>query len=122
MNENRIKFLSDRLKAIEAKCYKKMLPHDLTLQWALAEWQKLEGKCYYTKIPMRFGGRKGRHPFTLSFDRKDSKQGYVQCNVVLCCLSVNLFKSNMTQEQFAYILQRIALNAPKRQKILPNPF
>lgn len=112
--------LAKRLKVIEGRCYKEMQPHDLTLEWAIRQWEESGGRCHYTKLPMRFGV--GRHPLTMSFDRKDPSQGYVQCNVVLCCLSVNLFKSNMTPEQFAYILQQIIRNAPKGRALLPNPF
>ena len=66
--------------------------HDLTQEDLLTQWNKQKGLCFYTGVPMSRNGKKSCN--SMSVDRVDSNIGYTKSNIVLCCLSVNMMKSN----------------------------
>lgn len=70
------------------------LPYD----WAINQFEKQNGKCFYTKIPMTFGHGKGRVWTNTSIDRIDSSLGYSESNCVLCCHGFNLMKTDLSFE------------------------
>jgi hypothetical protein len=51
------------------------------------QWQKQNGKCFYTGVPMTVAINDAR----FSIDRRDSALGYTPENIVLCC-HINLMK------------------------------
>lgn len=48
-------------------------------------WHRQEGKCFYSHLPMFYNSRE----WQVSLERIDESKGYVQNNVVLCCLEFN---------------------------------
>ena len=73
--------------------------YDIDLEFLLELWNKQEGKCAYTNIPMVLpDGKKKGTMFTASLDRIDSSKGYIKENVQYTLTHINLMKSNMTHE------------------------
>ena len=63
--------------------------------WALQQWEKQDGLCYYTGTKMTHSHGNGRSWTNVSIDRIDSNQGYTPNNCVLCCTGFNLMKTNL---------------------------
>lgn len=66
-------------------------------------WEKQEGLCYWSKIPMiRFLDR--RDALSVSVDRLDNKIGYEQGNCVLCCQFINVARQVQSPDEFGMYL------------------
>lgn len=95
------KVLKSRLAASKTRAKKKQVVFTLTFKDLLDQWEKQNGKCFYTGLPLKikvetyFDNKE-----VLSIDRVEPDKGYSRENVVLCCDCINTMKSNMTMEQF----------------------
>lgn len=64
-------------------------------------YESSEKKCCYcditvdTMFKIKWGPLNDRKSVRMSIDRKDSKIGYTQENIVLCCYSCNVVKSSI---------------------------
>lgn len=56
------------------------------------------GKCYYTGILMKVVSDVKRDPYLMSLDRINPTRGYVEGNVVLCCLGMNWLKNTHSED------------------------
>ena len=72
----------------------------------LSLYEKQQGKCYYTGIEMDIVMDK-KTAKNISVDRLDSNIGYTENNVVLCCLSINYCKNDLSEQEFLYFLDQI---------------
>lgn len=76
------------------------------IQWSISEsfLKQLPMKCHYSGLPltMEIG-----QPNTLSIDRVDSSQPYIETNIVPCCSVVNIMKGELSQQDFIMMCQRI---------------
>jgi len=70
-------------------------------------WEKQEGRCAYTKLPLTADANQLT---TMSLDRIDSNVGYVESNVQLVCVVINKMKSNFTEDQFVGFCNLVAQN------------
>ncbi len=117
--------LAFRLKAVRYRARQESIPFNLTIEWAQAMWANLDGMCVYSGLPMRLI-TDGRHPLGMSLDRVDPGLGYRKGNVVMCCSCMNVFKSDMSMDQFQYVLQQLAEHVRSTtspaQVPRPNPF
>jgi hypothetical protein len=59
--------------------------HDITLQHLQDTWDRQNGQCFYTGIPMNFN----KNEWKVSLERLDTSKGYTKDNIVLCCLELN---------------------------------
>ena len=80
---------------------------NLTVEFIHDLWIMQEGKCWYTGIPMIFPIPQKRNTksqnnpiYTASLDRIDSSKDYTTDNVVICTMTANLAKSDLSEEQF----------------------
>lgn len=102
------KYFWDKAKDIQSKSTRDDICCDIDYLYLLDLYNKQNGKCYYTNMEMKIEG--GKAFDTLSFDRIDSKLGYIKDNVVLCLLSINYFKSNFNLSDIKTVFNQIALN------------
>lgn len=58
--------------------------------------------CYYTGVKFEDEGK-----LAFSVDRVDSKNGYVEGNVVACTVDINSKKSNLTHEEIKMLNDKI---------------
>ena len=71
---------------------------NLDIKYMYELWDKQDGKCYYTGIPMTKTFNQ-KSPYQMSIDRIDSNIGYIKGNICLCCLSINFAKNSFTVEE-----------------------
>jgi hypothetical protein len=78
-------------------------------------WDRQDGKCAVTGIPMTHIQGAGVRIYTnVSIDRIDSDFGYVPDNVRLVCKAVNFMKHSMTDRELVQWAALI-LNGPINQ-------
>jgi dUTP pyrophosphatase len=77
--------------------------HDLSGFDLMSIYHKQKGLCLYTGYKMSSDSQKNSH--SISVDRIDSEKGYTKSNVVLCCLSINMMKSNYRIYDMIQILE-----------------
>lgn len=76
--------------------------------------------CYYCdRPPSSLSRRRKKDKLEDSYlynglDRINSHKGYIENNVVTCCQQCNLAKSDLTQEEFYVMIEKIYLNKGKK--------
>lgn len=95
-----------KLQMYIATWRKKTPGSDLTVDYLLNLWNTQDGKCYYTGKPMLWKSA-GIASESMSLDRLDPDKGYVQGNVVWCCLFVNVMKGHLTEQGFYGMMRHI---------------
>lgn len=88
-------FLSNKLK--ESK--QRKLDHTITLKHLLDRYNIQKGLCFYSGRVMELS-LKTESLNSMSLDRIDSTQGYIEGNVVLCCSIINFMKQNYNTSAF----------------------
>ena len=61
----------------------------LDLKWALDQYERQEGACYYTGVTLILRGPVYTTPFILSFERLDESLGYTRTNTVFIAAEFN---------------------------------
>lgn len=79
---------------------------DLTPEYVLDLYEKQEGLCALTGWPI--GWPEKGLTSTVSIDRIDSQEGYLQGNVQLLHKDVNMAKQQYSQEYFVGMCQAVA--------------
>ena len=80
---------------------------DLDTDFMVELWQKQDGLCFYTKIPLSFTRK---DMCTASIDRVDSSRSYVRDNVVWCCKAINFMKSNYDYKDLVNFISQMAFS------------
>jgi hypothetical protein len=62
-------------------------------------YDRYEGKCFYTDIPMVWSAGHGKDRNAVSVDKIIPEVGYARGNIVFCSNRANLIKNNMTLEE-----------------------
>lgn len=96
-----------RLKNLCTKAKGRRKEFSLVDQDLFDLWEKQQGLCTYTKLPLLAAANQ---PNTISLDRIDSSIGYVVGNIQLVCAAVNRMKMDMTEEQFIRFCSLVAQN------------
>lgn len=76
---------------------KKQIEWNLSLEFLTGLWEKQEGKCVYSGVPLSY---EDNHPHTVSLDRIDSSKGYTEDNVQFVCTIVNYVKQRFDETTF----------------------
>lgn len=79
-------------------------------------YKQQNGKCYYTGIEMLLTGKRS-DPLLMSVEKLDPALGYVDGNVVLCCLGMNCLKGQHTVDDMYRCLKLFADGAKNLGKI-----
>ena len=72
----------------------------LTIECLMSLYEKQEGKCALTGVPMTYEQGKGKLRTNISIDRIDSKRGYDNTNIRLVCTMVNKMRQDMDDTDF----------------------
>jgi uncharacterized protein YlxP (DUF503 family) len=62
-------------------------------------YEKQNGQCAVSGVPMTVGKLQGRVPTNISIDRIDSDKSYELDNIQLVCTTVNMMKNDMTMDE-----------------------
>ena len=72
--------------SLRSMLIKRLCSHDralhLDLEWALDQYERQEGACYYTGVTLILSGPIYTTPFVLSFERLDESLEYTRTNTV----------------------------------------
>jgi dUTP pyrophosphatase len=110
------KFFSIRTRDVQRRALKKDVPFNLTSDFLYDLYQKQNGLCSYTGIPMKISSTNwnsnGQADLdTLSIDRIIPEKGYTKDNVVLCCSAVNKLKGSSDVSELNAFVQHIGLKS-----------
>ena len=83
---------------------RKNLDFDITKEYLRLLWDRQNGRCFWTQVPLLKGGAP-KHPQKVSLDRIDPSKGYLKENIVLTCQFANLGKSDVDIRTFFGFLQ-----------------
>ena len=101
--------------AVRTAKHRSKVPSDLTMLFMLALWNKQNGKCYYSGLPLRepiYGD--GRKLDAASIDRIDPCKGYTKDNVVWSTLICNIAKNTLSTKEFLNICSLVCQNLPDK--------
>lgn len=73
-------------------------------------WDDQNGLCAISGIPMTYISGLGKVPTNVSIDRIDCKKPYIKDNVRLTCVSVNIMRGILTDEQLLEMCNKIIKN------------
>lgn len=83
---------------------------DISKEDLMDLWNKQEGKCAISKIPMTFNIDSGRNPYNISIDQINPSKGYTKDNIQLICMCVNQLKSDFDMSTVINICKNILNN------------
>lgn len=107
--------LQQALKGTKRRSKEKNIYNDLTIDFLMYLWEKQDGKCALTGIPMTYKFYEGRVNTNLSVDRIDSTKGYAKENVQLVCMAANQMKNDLSMEEFLEMCESVL--ALERERI-----
>ena len=70
-------------------------------------WKKQEGRCALTGWDLTMVLGKGNVDTNASIDRIDSEKDYIEGNVQFVCRAINVFKSNMKEEDLIKLCKAV---------------
>lgn len=92
---------------------RKGISFDITDADLIELYNKQDGKCYYSGIPMERVPKIDNY-YNVSIDRIDSNVGYTRNNIVLCCDSINTMKNSMPKEFFIELCRKIVSHQERK--------
>lgn len=87
----------------------KEIPFNLDIEHLDEIWEKQEGKCVYTGVPLKFANAASSNA-TASLDRIDSSKGYEYGNVQFVHKDANIMKMDFSSERFIEVCKMVANN------------
>jgi hypothetical protein len=82
----------------------------LSLDFVFSIYEKQNGSCALSKVPMTHIVGLGKITTNISIDRIDSDLGYEESNVQLVCVMANKMKQDMTNDEFKYWIAMLHAN------------
>jgi dUTP pyrophosphatase len=118
------KLLHERTANIRVRAAGLGVPFDIPPGHLKSVYDLQQGLCYYSQVPMSIQGTKSI--FTLSVDRIDPAKGYTKGNVVLCCLGINMMKSDAGLDAFFQLIAGVAnhhmkILVPATKELVKDP-
>lgn len=107
------KVLQARWFGARDRASSKNIPFTITKEDLLSIWEKQQGLCAISKIPMTYELDSGRVFSNVSIDQKIPGKGYTVDNVQLVCMAVNQLKSDFEMDTILYICKQIVNNYQK---------
>lgn len=107
------KVLQARWFSAKDRASSKNIPFAITKEDLLSIWEKQQGLCAISKIPMTYELDSGRVFSNVSIDQKIPGKGYTIDNVQLVCMAVNQLKSDFEMDTILYICKQIVNNYQK---------
>lgn len=92
-------FLKHLLYGCKTRSLQNNLNFDLNVQFIVDLYNKQNGKCAISGLPMTTRRQSGKNPYNVSIDRIVPSLGYTKENVRLVCSHVNMMRSNLEDSQ-----------------------
>jgi hypothetical protein len=94
----------EKLSKIERGARLRNIDFNLTIEFISELYDKQNGKCFYTGLPITFKDK------TSSLERIDSKIGYEEFNVVWVHKNVNIMKRDLSYDEFYNVCKLVVEN------------
>ena len=107
LNKDLQSLLKNKLNRIKRFQLKNNINYNLDLEYILDLYNKQNGNCFYSIIPMQIVVGNGFQQNTISFDKVIPEKGYIKGNIVLCTTRFNTIKSNLTLQELEYYMPLI---------------
>lgn len=104
------KTIQERVLAAKRRAKGKGIPCTITKEFILDLWNKQNGLCAISKIPMTYEMDAGRVYTNISIDQIEQGKGYTEDNVQLICMAVNQLKSDWDMNTVKYICKMVVNN------------
>ena len=104
------KILQMRFLCARERALRNGLEFNITKQYLKDLWDKQNGLCAITNIPMTYKHCNGRTLTNVSVDQINPHKGYVIGNVQLVCMAVNQMKSDLSMEELYMFCEAILKN------------
>lgn len=104
------KTIQARVLNARDRAKRKGIPCTITKEFILDLWNKQQGLCAISKIPMTYELDNGRIFTNVSLDQKNPGQGYTKDNIQLVCSAINQLKSNWDMDTVLYICKQVVNN------------
>lgn len=123
------RYFWEKAKDCERRAKIKKWPYDIDHIFLRDLFQKQEGRCHYSGIPMSLFSEKGRTNIAASYnvasvDRIDSNRGYTKDNIVWTINCINMFKGhhdmNDIREVFVGIVNKESTLNVKVKLLYPD--
>ena len=105
------KTIQARVLGASERAKRKGIPCTITKEFILDLWNKQNGLCAISKIPMTYEMDSGRIYTNVSIDQIEQGKGYTEDNVQLVCMAVNQLKSDWDMNTVKYICKMIINNS-----------
>ena len=105
------KTIQARVLGASERAKRKGIPCTITKEFILDLWNKQNGLCAISKIPMTYEMDSGRIYTNVSIDQIEQGKGYTEDNVQLVCMAVNQLKSDWHMNTVKYICKMIINNS-----------
>lgn len=100
------KYLRYRVRHFITRARSIGLPYDIDFEYMRDLWEKQNGLCYYSLLPMNGTPRNKRAVWNSpSIDKLVPSLGYIMGNVVWCLMAVNAFKGDLVEADFKEVLK-----------------
>lgn len=109
-SKNLDRLLYERFHGLKDRAKRKNIECSIDENYLYKLWEKQNGLCALSGIPMTYYFDSGRVPTNVSVDRINSNLGYIEGNLQLVCMAVNQMKSDLTIEQLKYFCRSILQN------------
>jgi hypothetical protein len=96
---------------------KRRVEYGLTKKDLISIYNKQNGLCAITKIPMTYNRLSGRTRTNISIDRIDNNKGYEADNIQLVCHIVNIMKTDMTMDELCFWVDAIGGNILYKKEV-----
>lgn len=91
----------------------RQLPHSINRAYLKRLYIQQGGRCALSNVEMTIIGERGTDEYwtSISLDRIDSSDGYVEGNVQLVCTGVNYMKKDMSDKMFVDFCRKVVENS-----------
>lgn len=107
------KTIQARVLNASERAKRKGIPCTITKEFILDLWNKQNGLCAISKIPMTYEMDSGRIYTNVSIDQIEQGKGYTEDNVQLVCMAVNQLKSDWDMNTVRYICKMVVDNTDR---------
>ena len=89
------------IASLKTRAKNKHLEFNITPQYAWEVFQKQNGKCAISGIPLQLAeSRRSNQTMTASIDRIDNSKGYVEGNIQWVYIKINYMRHSLSMEEF----------------------
>lgn len=102
-------YIKRRINTIKSRALKNNIDFNLDAEYLISLWNKQNGNCFYSNIPMKNSMKKdGFQSWDgPSLDRIEPTLGYIKGNIVWCIFGINSFKQSLNIMLFEDMVKSI---------------